>query len=134
MMPGDEEWKTPKKWEWKSRQAPVDCGIKGKSCCVWAVTRPGSQDGILPPSEPQDGTRRQDRRPLLESQDQTPSVTEKGSNVVMISPRKKRALTFGDFIVNVYRACGKRKAAGIVRLAVNARLVAFQGHHRFVVS
>ena len=45
-----------------------------------------------------------------------------------------KRLTFGDFIEATYRACGKRKATGIVRLAVNARLVEFLGGQRFVIS
>ena len=47
--------------------------------------------------------------------------------------RKKEALTFGEFIAATYRACSKRRAGGIVRLAVNARLVKFPGQ-RFVIS
>jgi hypothetical protein len=33
----------------------------------------------------------------------------------------------------VYNACGRQKGEGIVRLAVNARQVEFQGHDRFVI-
>ena len=33
----------------------------------------------------------------------------------------------------VYDACGKQRAKGIVRLAVNAHLVEFRGHDRFVI-
>jgi hypothetical protein len=47
---------------------------------------------------------------------------------------KNKALTFGDFIVAVYRASGKRRARGIVRHAVNARLIVFCGQQRFVIS
>ena len=45
----------------------------------------------------------------------------------------KLALTFGEFIESVYDACGRQKAEGIVRFAVNARLVEFCGHDRFVI-
>jgi hypothetical protein len=45
---------------------------------------------------------------------------------------RRRHLTFGEFIMAVYDAYGK-KAGGIVRLAVNVRLVEFQGHDRFVI-
>jgi len=47
---------------------------------------------------------------------------------------KKKALTFGDLIAAVYRDCGKRRAQGIVRLAVNAHVVTFRGHHRYLIS
>lgn len=38
------------------------------------------------------------------------------------------ALTSGEFIVGMYDAWGKRRARGIIRLAVEARLIVFQGH------
>lgn len=44
-----------------------------------------------------------------------------------------RCLTFGEFIMAVYNACGRQKSEGIVRLAVNARQVEFQEHDRFVI-
>jgi hypothetical protein len=47
--------------------------------------------------------------------------------------QKKKALTFGEFIMAVYDACSRQKAEGIVRLAVNARLLEFRGHDRFVI-
>jgi hypothetical protein len=46
---------------------------------------------------------------------------------------KKKAWTFGESIASVYDACGRRKAEGIVRLAVNARLFEFRGSDRFVI-
>ena len=46
---------------------------------------------------------------------------------------RKRHLTFGEFIMAVYDACGRQKADGIVRLAVNARLLEFRGRDRFVI-
>jgi hypothetical protein len=45
---------------------------------------------------------------------------------------KKKALTFGDLIAAVYGVCGVRRARGIVRLAVNAHVVAFRGHHYLI--
>ena len=33
-------------------------------------------------------------------------------------------LTFGELIASIYRSCDRRRAAGIIRLAVNARLFA----------
>jgi hypothetical protein len=46
----------------------------------------------------------------------------------------KKALTFGDLIAAIYNACGKRRARGIVRLALNAHVVEFRGHRHFVIS
>ena len=45
-----------------------------------------------------------------------------------------KTLTFGDFIQWAYVAYGKRRASGIVRLAVDARLVEFRGEQRVVIS
>ena len=46
----------------------------------------------------------------------------------------KKAMTFGDFIAGAYRAWGARRAKGLVWLAVNARLVEFQGLQLIVIS
>ena len=46
---------------------------------------------------------------------------------------RKSHLLFGEFIMAAFDACGRQKAEGIVRLAVNARLVEFRGHDRFVI-
>ena len=46
---------------------------------------------------------------------------------------KKKALTFGDFVVGAYRAWGKRRAKGLVWLAVNARLIEFRGPQRIEI-
>ena len=51
----------------------------------------------------------------------------------MMINHKKKALTFGEFNASVCDACGRQKAEGIVRLAVNAHLVEFRGHDRFVI-
>ena len=53
---------------------------------------------------------------------------------VMKTHHKKRTLTFGDLVAAVYRVCGKHRACGIVRLAVNAHVVEFRRHQHFVVS
>lgn len=42
-------------------------------------------------------------------------------------------MTFGDFIAAIYDACGQRRAGKIVRHAVNAHLVVFLEHRRFVI-
>ena len=48
--------------------------------------------------------------------------------------KPKQAFTFGQLIAAVYNVCGKRRARGIVRLAVNAHVVAFRGHRHFLIS
>jgi len=45
----------------------------------------------------------------------------------------KKPFTFGDLVAAAYRARGARRAKGLVRLAVNAHLVVFQGQQRFVI-
>jgi hypothetical protein len=52
----------------------------------------------------------------------------------MMINHKKQPLTLGDLIAAVYAAYGRQKAERIVRLAVNAHLVEFRGHDRFVIS
>jgi len=41
---------------------------------------------------------------------------------------RKRYLTLGEFIERVYDVCGKRKARGIVRLALKSHLVEIRNH------
>jgi len=52
----------------------------------------------------------------------------------MKTHRRKKPLTFGGFITAAHDALGKRRAKGIVWLAVNAQLVKFRGPQRFVFS
>jgi len=52
----------------------------------------------------------------------------------MKSTQEKKTLTFGEFIMDVYDGLGKRRAKGMVWLAVNAHLVEFRGQQRFVIS
>jgi hypothetical protein len=52
----------------------------------------------------------------------------------MKSNRRKKSLTFGEFIASVYDVCDKRQARGFVRLALKAHLVEFHGQQRFVIS
>jgi hypothetical protein len=47
--------------------------------------------------------------------------------------QKKKALTFGEFIMAVYDVWGKRRARGIIWFAINARLLEFREHDRFVI-
>lgn len=53
---------------------------------------------------------------------------------IMKTNKAKKGLTFGDFIHAAYVACGKRRSVGIVRLAVNARLIEFRGRQLFEIS
>ena len=52
----------------------------------------------------------------------------------MKAPAAKRPLTFGEFVAGSFRAWGKGKAEGIIRLAVKAQLIEFRGPERFVIS
>jgi hypothetical protein len=52
----------------------------------------------------------------------------------MKTNRKKKTLTFGDLVTSVYDACGKRRGRGILRLAINSRLIEFRGPQRFEIS
>jgi len=44
----------------------------------------------------------------------------------MKANHKKAGLTFGDFIETIYGVCGNRTARGIIRLAIDARIVVFR--------
>jgi hypothetical protein len=46
----------------------------------------------------------------------------------------KKPLTFGDFVAGGYRAWGKRRANGIIRLAIQLRFIQFRRQQRFVIS
>jgi hypothetical protein len=46
----------------------------------------------------------------------------------------KKPLTFGDFVAGGYDVWGKRKAAGIIRLAIKSHLIEFHGQQRIVIS
>ena len=47
---------------------------------------------------------------------------------------RNKLMTFGDLVAAAYRAWGRRRAKGLVWLAVNARLVEFRGQQRVVIS
>ena len=47
---------------------------------------------------------------------------------------KKKPLTFGEFVAACYRACGKRRANGVIRLAVKSHMIEFRGHDLFVIT
>lgn len=47
---------------------------------------------------------------------------------------KNKPLTFGGFVAGSYRAWGKRRANGIIRLAIKSRMIEFRGQQRFEIS
>jgi hypothetical protein len=47
---------------------------------------------------------------------------------------KKKPLTFGEFVAGGYRAWGKRRANGIIRLALKAHLLEFRGQQHYKIS
>ena len=49
-------------------------------------------------------------------------------------PPRKKSLTFGDFVAGVYQTWGKRRAKGIIDLAIKVHMIEFRGTERFVVS
>jgi len=46
---------------------------------------------------------------------------------------RRRPLTFGDFVEGVYHTWGKRRAKGIIQLAIRAHVIEFRGPERFVI-
>ena len=54
--------------------------------------------------------------------------------LLLMKNKRKKHLTFGELIAAAYRAWGKAEAEEMLRLAVKARLVVFQGHERFLIS
>jgi hypothetical protein len=55
------------------------------------------------------------------------------SGLIMKTIENRRVLTFGELIAATFAARGGRGAAGFLRLAVNAHLVAFPGRQRFMI-
>ncbi len=47
---------------------------------------------------------------------------------------RNKPLTFGDFVAGACRAWGQRKALGLIRLAIKARVIEFRGQQRFTIS
>jgi hypothetical protein len=41
----------------------------------------------------------------------------------MKTSNKKKTMTLGEFIANVYDTCGKRKAKGFIRFLIKAHLI-----------
>jgi hypothetical protein len=64
---------------------------------------------------------------ILDTKTRTEETNMKPNNA-------RTKLTFGDFIRWAYVAYGKRRAKGIVTLAINARLLEFRGPQRIEIS
>jgi len=47
-------------------------------------------------------------------------------NSIMKTNQEKKALTLGELIASGCRACGKRRAKGMIRLAARVRLILFK--------
>jgi hypothetical protein len=45
----------------------------------------------------------------------------------------KEPLTFGDFVTGAYRVWGKRRARGMIHLAVKAHMIEFCGQRRYTI-
>jgi len=46
----------------------------------------------------------------------------------------KKSPTLGEFITRVYDVCGKQKAGGIVRFAIQTHLIEFRDQQRAPIS
>jgi hypothetical protein len=47
---------------------------------------------------------------------------------------KNKPLTFGEFVAGVYQVWGKRRAMGIIKLAIKMHVIEFRGTERFVIA
>jgi hypothetical protein len=47
---------------------------------------------------------------------------------------KRKPLTFGDFVAGVYHTWGKRRAKGVIQLAIKSHVIEFRGTERFVFT
>jgi hypothetical protein len=57
-----------------------------------------------------------------------------GTKKLRLVHPSKSSLTFGDFVAGVYHTWGKRRAKGIIDLAIKVHVIEFRGTERFVVS
>jgi hypothetical protein len=71
--------------------------------------------------------------PVPHQQRQKGAAPQTGSQLKRAQPLN-RPLTFGDFVAGVYHAWGKRRATGIIDLAIKVHVIEFLGTERFVVS
>ena len=61
------------------------------------------------------------------------SMPRKLPQRIRTSDCTRKPLRFGDLIAAVYERCGKARANGLLRLAVNAHLVAFPEGQLFMI-
>jgi hypothetical protein len=54
--------------------------------------------------------------------------------MIMKTSEKERAMVLGDFIAGAYRAWGRRRAKGLVWLAIKAQLVMFRAPQPSLIS
>lgn len=47
---------------------------------------------------------------------------------------RRNTMTFGEFVADVYRAFGHRRAKAIVQLAVELNVIKFNGKKRYEIS
>jgi hypothetical protein len=59
---------------------------------------------------------------------------EMNRNRKLKSHPRKRPLTFGDFVAGVFQTWGKRRAKGIIDLAIKVHVIEFRGTERFMIS
>jgi hypothetical protein len=71
--------------------------------------------------------------PSARHQGQKGAAQEMSTQQIKAHPRK-RPLTFGDFVAGVYHVWGKRRAKGIIDLAIKVHVIQFRGAERFVIS
>jgi hypothetical protein len=71
--------------------------------------------------------------PASHHQGQKGAVPEMRTHQTKARPGQ-RPLTFGDFVAGVYHTWGKRRAKGIIDLAIKVHVIEFLGTERFVIS
>jgi hypothetical protein len=128
-----EKQKTPTK---PNINAGATAGADGELAANWnacqAVPRRDGQAGLLYVSQSRlsAGT---GRAALVGSRSPNHGCFKSTRVRLMKTSYKKKEVRFGDFIVAVYDACGKRRAREVVRFAVNAHIVVFSGQGHFVI-
>ena len=131
----DHETRTllPKSTVSRRRIAGADYQLEPNRKKCPAVAKRGGYEGIPYLSESRLSSRTR-RATLVGGRSPNDCHRRDKNERVVKTNHKKKALTFGNFIAAVYDACGQRRARAIVRLAVNAHVVAFRGHRHFVIS
>ena len=58
----------------------------------------------------------------------------KADPISQMKGHRIKPLTFGDFVAGVYHTWGKRRAIGIIQLAIKSRMIEFCGIERVEIS